>query len=262
MHSGSRRPAAFTLVELLVVIAIIAILAAILFPVFASAKESAKAVRALSQAKQLAAGVMLYAQDFDDCFVPASMRPVEPGRDPIVWPPLVLPYVGSRDIFVLPGTDGTFADSWSNRRNQNIGYSDATGYDPTSTAIPGVSVPPGTEGFPSVVSFASADEPASIGLFAATPNSRNGKERGYVFNPYNGPDSPDGDFRKGLPLIADRNIVPDSPLTPGRLKPIYARFRATGRGDGTSPVIFADGHAKSYSANAMNSFGKIVWRFR
>lgn len=262
MHVHARRLTAFTLIELLVVIAIVAILAAILFPVFSSAKESAKSVRALAQAKQLSAGVMLYAQDFDDHFVPASMRSVVPGQQPTIWPPLVLPYVGSRDVFVLPGTDGTFADSWTTRRNQNIGYSDATGYDPFSTAVPGVSVPPGTEGFPSVVSFAAADEPASIGLFAATPNSRSGKERGYVFNPYNGPDSPDGDFRKGLPLIADRNIVPDSPLAPGRLKPIYARFRATGRGDGTSPVIFADGHAKSHSANAMNDFGKIVWRFR
>lgn len=57
---------AFTLIELLVVIAIIAILAAILFPVFAQAKEAAKKTSALSSAKQIGTGFMLYAGDYDD----------------------------------------------------------------------------------------------------------------------------------------------------------------------------------------------------
>ncbi len=59
---------AFTLIELLVVIAIIAILAAILFPVFAQAKEAAKKTTTLSNAKQLGTGMMLYAGDSDDLF--------------------------------------------------------------------------------------------------------------------------------------------------------------------------------------------------
>ena len=57
---------AFTLIELLVVIAIIAILAAILFPVFAQAREAAKKTQALSQAKQLGTSTVLYASDNDD----------------------------------------------------------------------------------------------------------------------------------------------------------------------------------------------------
>jgi prepilin-type N-terminal cleavage/methylation domain-containing protein/prepilin-type processing-associated H-X9-DG protein len=57
---------AFTLIELLVVIAIIAILAAILFPVFAQAKASAKMTADLSNAKQISLGVLMYAADFDD----------------------------------------------------------------------------------------------------------------------------------------------------------------------------------------------------
>lgn len=59
---------AFTLIELLVVIAIIAILAAILFPVFAQAKEAAKKTSCLSNEKQLSLGVLMYQNDFDDSY--------------------------------------------------------------------------------------------------------------------------------------------------------------------------------------------------
>jgi prepilin-type N-terminal cleavage/methylation domain-containing protein len=62
------RKSAFTLIELLVVIAIIAILAAILFPVFAQAKESAKKTAALSQTKQLNTAAVIYMADYDDIF--------------------------------------------------------------------------------------------------------------------------------------------------------------------------------------------------
>src|SRR5882724_3775291 len=62
----SRR--AFTLIELLVVIAIIAILAAILFPVFAQAKEAAKKTACLSNTKQIALGLQMYMNDNDDSY--------------------------------------------------------------------------------------------------------------------------------------------------------------------------------------------------
>jgi prepilin-type N-terminal cleavage/methylation domain-containing protein/prepilin-type processing-associated H-X9-DG protein len=60
--------AGFTLIELLVVIAIIAILAAILFPVFAQAREKARQTSCLSNTKQLALGCLMYAQDYDETF--------------------------------------------------------------------------------------------------------------------------------------------------------------------------------------------------
>lgn len=251
---------AFTLIELLVVIAIIAILAAILFPVFAQAKLAAQKTRNLAQMKQLGVAVMMYASDWDDYFVPASDRS-DPTADPTIWPPKVLPYVKSKELFVIPNSDGTFATDWSTRRNQNIGYSDATGVDPFSGATEGAA-PPGTEGFTSAASFSQADEAASIGLFALTPNSVSGKERGYVFNPYNGANDPNGSYRLGLPLIADVNLCINTPLAAGALKPIFARMGADGKGNGTSPVIFADGHAKAFSAKAMQSHGNIIWRFR
>jgi prepilin-type N-terminal cleavage/methylation domain-containing protein/prepilin-type processing-associated H-X9-DG protein len=64
MYASTRR--AFTLIELLVVIAIIAILAAILFPVFAQARASARGISCVSNAKQSATAVLMYAQDYDE----------------------------------------------------------------------------------------------------------------------------------------------------------------------------------------------------
>src|SRR5579885_285931 len=61
-----RRRNAFTLIELLVVIAIIAILAAILFPVFAQAREKARQTACLSNMKQIGLGLMMYLQDYDE----------------------------------------------------------------------------------------------------------------------------------------------------------------------------------------------------
>src|SRR5918912_4011096 len=63
---GIRKGKAFTLIELLVVIAIIAILAAILFPVFAQAREKARQAGCLSNMKQLGLGFRMYMQDWDD----------------------------------------------------------------------------------------------------------------------------------------------------------------------------------------------------
>src|ERR1700747_1676529 len=105
---------AFTLIELLVVIAIIAILAAILFPVFAQAKEAAKKTSCLSNTKQIALGLYMYAGDFDDTLPntsweqdPAgfengiSYNPQNPnGTYQVHWTFLIQPYVRNYNIFV------------------------------------------------------------------------------------------------------------------------------------------------------------------
>src|SRR5579862_8787686 len=65
-----QRRTGFTLIELLVVIAIIAILAAILFPVFAQAREKARAITCISNLNQLGTAVLMYAQDYDEGIVP------------------------------------------------------------------------------------------------------------------------------------------------------------------------------------------------
>jgi prepilin-type N-terminal cleavage/methylation domain-containing protein/prepilin-type processing-associated H-X9-DG protein len=91
--SSTRQRAGFTLIELLVVIAIIAILAAILFPVFAQAREKARQATCSSNMKQIGIGMMMYAQDYEETFPFSAFPP--PGVPLITWYDLIEPYVKS-----------------------------------------------------------------------------------------------------------------------------------------------------------------------
>lgn len=107
MTTVNQKNRAFTLIELLVVIAIIAILAAILFPVFAQAREKARQTACLSNMKQLGLAAVMYAQDYDEVNVPSWW-----GRGPswsgFTWPGNqrwqdgLLPYVKNIDIYTCP----------------------------------------------------------------------------------------------------------------------------------------------------------------
>ena len=122
---------AFTLIELLVVIAIIAILAAILFPVFAQAREKARQSACMSNEKQLALSCIQYAQDYDETF-PTGVQQ-DWWMD--TWPLMVQPYVKSVDVFRCPddtNTDVPSAYSWAGPRlsyvsNGYMAYSNAAG---------------------------------------------------------------------------------------------------------------------------------------
>jgi len=100
IHSH-RAPRAFTLIELLVVIAIIAILAAILFPVFAQAREKARQTGCGSNEKQIGMALLQYAQDYDERFPPSYDTPFLPkGALPERgWPGLLRPYSKSLEIW-------------------------------------------------------------------------------------------------------------------------------------------------------------------
>jgi prepilin-type N-terminal cleavage/methylation domain-containing protein/prepilin-type processing-associated H-X9-DG protein len=115
----SRRSNAFTLIELLVVIAIIAILAAILFPVFAQAREKARAISCLSNMKQFSLGVLMYVQDYDESFPLANFYDIVhyPSYDANAYQwssqRCIGPYIKNGDIFRCPDDSITgSAQSW------------------------------------------------------------------------------------------------------------------------------------------------------
>jgi prepilin-type N-terminal cleavage/methylation domain-containing protein/prepilin-type processing-associated H-X9-DG protein len=127
---------AFTLIELLVVIAIIAILAAILFPVFAQAREKARAISCLSNMKQMALASLMYVQDYDENFYPHRFNCKDSGGnfetcpqylqsdgvtptadaqmltggalDRYYWIYLLQPYIKSYDLFRCPSAPSPF----------------------------------------------------------------------------------------------------------------------------------------------------------
>lgn len=97
------RRSAFTLIELLVVIAIIAILAAILFPVFARARENARKSSCQSNLKQISLGVAQYAQDNDEAYPGYYFRKTfNPADGFLGWTELIQPYVKSVQVFQCP----------------------------------------------------------------------------------------------------------------------------------------------------------------
>lgn len=118
---------AFTLIELLVVVAIVAILAAILFPVFAQARESARKTGCVSNIRQLGIAFRLYTADYDETLPPAGyfFRGAQGLTNPdnfgaFRWPWLVFPYVKSMPVFFCPSDATSYSDSRSgNYRDSN-----------------------------------------------------------------------------------------------------------------------------------------------
>jgi prepilin-type N-terminal cleavage/methylation domain-containing protein/prepilin-type processing-associated H-X9-DG protein len=115
MFHFSQRRSAFTLIELLVVIAIIAILAAILFPVFAQAREKARQISCLSNQKQLGTSLMMYAQDYDETLPAwpfdatlATNPDFAAGWSYSMWVPAVQPYVKNYGVFACPNGPASF----------------------------------------------------------------------------------------------------------------------------------------------------------
>ncbi len=192
---------AFTLIELLVVIAIIAILAAILFPVFAQAKQAAKKTADLSNAKQLGTSTALYQGDNDDTFYPhrfncpggalGATAICEGYKDPTrasglkaeaerfqgngngalyryYWIFMLQPYAKNKDIFLNPGSDNKFTPDRGPILNctgagcTGNNYGGQNSYGHNDAWLSPAGSFSGADGQPKTVSATSVDRPAGV----------------------------------------------------------------------------------------------------
>jgi prepilin-type N-terminal cleavage/methylation domain-containing protein/prepilin-type processing-associated H-X9-DG protein len=140
MSTRVRPSKGFTLIELLVVIAIIAILAAILFPVFAQAREKARQASCLSNLKQIGIALSMYQSDFDTQYPPSQLPST--GLN-VSWPTMIYPYVKNEQVFICPSTspgsftpDGTYIAAttrvYTGRTRTDISFGVLTAGDGTS----------------------------------------------------------------------------------------------------------------------------------
>ena len=126
----------FTLIELLVVIAIISILAAILFPVFARAREKARQASCQSNTRQLGLGILMYAQDSDETLPPTA------ASDGTLWPSLVNPYLRNDKIRLCPSDS---LDTLNSYGLNEIAFPDFTdSAHPPAQTLAAFSTPAGT----------------------------------------------------------------------------------------------------------------------
>ncbi|BDI28341.1 hypothetical protein CCAX7_003920 [Capsulimonas corticalis] len=135
-----KRNSGFTLIELLVVIAIIAILAAILFPVFAKAREKARQISCASNIRQIGLGVMQYTQDNDE-ITPGGWIPF-PTTAPH-WGQVIQSYIKSKQVFKCPDDSGTSTSFSSDDPNYGPRFhnSYAINYDAMQTGYENIGLP-------------------------------------------------------------------------------------------------------------------------
>jgi prepilin-type N-terminal cleavage/methylation domain-containing protein/prepilin-type processing-associated H-X9-DG protein len=115
------RKRGFTLIELLVVIAIIAILAAILFPVFARARENARRASCQSNLKQLGLSIAMYMQDYDETYM---CHEVKPASGTVYWPIFLQPYVQNTQAFSCPSSNYIWNGTANNASAIPYGYNE------------------------------------------------------------------------------------------------------------------------------------------
>ncbi|MBC8141366.1 MAG: DUF1559 domain-containing protein [Armatimonadetes bacterium] len=248
------RNSGFTLIELLVVIAIIAILAAILFPVFASAREKARQTSCLSNLKQMGIAQMQYSQDYDEVILPAWIAGGPswggdgwPGQ--ARWTDLVFPYVKSLQVYNCPSdannvpyeysdaatkdgsgnTYGSVGSSGSYGINSSY-YADTTG----RATAPGQAVNWGGGGS-DIVTQADAKKPSGTIIFGECQPYANGASWGTCELTWPNQAAADTAFA---------NINTYNPPSLGPTNP--------GRHNKGMNVAFLDGHAKWYRLDQMN----------
>ena len=171
----------FTLIELLVVIAIIAILAAILFPVFARARENARRSSCQSNLKQIALGIMQYTQDYDE-YMPIGNA----GNSGQGWAGPTMPYIKSSQVFQCPSdasVNATYPNLYkiSYAYNQNLNALQGTlspvkisAFSAPTLTVNVFEVNGGTASNSAEIRPTESASPAGSGYYLSNPNGAPG----------------------------------------------------------------------------------------
>jgi len=232
---------AFTLIELLVVIAIIAILAAILFPVFAQARDKARQASCLSNAKQMGLAFMQYCQDYDEIYPPSRTvsAPCDGGTRLVPWDRNIEPYTKNRNIFQCPSDFSTGRPPAGDFKRSFVV---TTGDNPAGA--PSCAYPGGVMGPSWGASLAEVSTPA--GQVIAYERWQNGVFTGQTGALHaNRTGGANGDWCKDANGFQYPNIYhnwygdlyPDGPTAVTNARALF-HMR-------TSTLIFGDGHAKA-----------------
>ena len=233
----------FTLIELLVVIAIIAILAAILFPVFAQAREKARSISCLSNQKQLGLGLTMYAQDYDETFPiggwnDTAASPSRYGR----WYADIAPYIKNTQIRNCPSspfpvsnfsylTNGDGSNGSDYGINPSLSdWFDVSTYNHSMTRLATLNAPAGLVAVSDVAQLKAA---ADTGADKLTPKNWKNDASGYSDWCVYGPEA----FSQYGPYFPYT-------LTGYTSRPIGLH------NDGAN-VCFADGHAKWFQIDRL-----------
>ncbi len=247
MKQFNHKKSAFTLIELLVVIAIIAILAAILFPVFARARENARRSSCSSNLKQIGLGLIQYTQDYDEKLVRSYYGTSDNGSDPATnsykWMDAIQPYMKSTQIFTCPSDSGQGTTTATyipytqpNGASQLNFGSYAINQNFTSASAGNPDVSPG--GVTPSYSLSSLDEPSTtfwvMDAVANTNQFNKGKYR-IAFDV----------TKASLTVSADKTKIMETSDNFGAA--IAARHLET------TNMLYADGHVKSLNAGGLGN---------
>jgi prepilin-type N-terminal cleavage/methylation domain-containing protein/prepilin-type processing-associated H-X9-DG protein len=245
----------FTLIELLVVIAIIAILAAILFPVFAQAKEAAKKTGCLSNQKQIGLGVTMYIGDYDDTY-PMDQY-TSPTYDQTRWFDMIYPYIKNGEKFAhnnrASGSGGLFqCPSFPSKQEAQYGVH--------NRLFPDGWAPWDTEYDPAV-SASAVDLPADRAVILEKgQNEGNSSWLPFIADQWTWTDTvgnPPGSVQ-GQRWDLDKTRFHDCDLAYSSAAPSWTNWGTCGnmpryRHNNVCNVIFADGHAKGMAR------GRLSW---
>jgi prepilin-type N-terminal cleavage/methylation domain-containing protein/prepilin-type processing-associated H-X9-DG protein len=154
--ANTRNRTGFTLIELLVVIAIIALLAAILFPVFARARENARKSSCSNNLKQIGVGIAQYVQDYDEA-MPISFG--GGGTDALQWTQRTYAYIKSSQVFQCPSDANRTAIPWGTNANPGFPAPFHSSYGANYRVVTG-----GGYGSPANVALADVVKPSTTVL--------------------------------------------------------------------------------------------------